>query len=136
MVKHPIYCYAHRETHELTPAELERLVQVLLAAERDAGIDPDDGREQDVFDCLRDYWLPMSHELEAYQEHVEQAVLCRRDLVGARPGDEDLCVCGELVRYVELTAAGGRATINRWEHADPLAYGECRDPKPNPERRP
>jgi hypothetical protein len=135
MVKHPIYCYTHKQAHELTVAELERLVYTLQAAEQTAGMDPADGRDIDTWDCLLT-WLGLSHDVEGYAEHLEQAVGLRRDKAGARPGDEDLCRCGELIQFVELAAAGHRTTIRRWEHIDPVAWELCRDAKPDPGRQP
>jgi hypothetical protein len=136
MVKHPIYCYACKQTHELTVAELERLLYTLQAAEQTAGMDPADGRDIDSWDCLRDTWLCLSHDVEGYAEHLEQAVGLRRDLAGARPGDEDLCACGELIQFVELAAAGPRTTIRRWEHIDPAAWELCRTAGPDDGRQP
>jgi hypothetical protein len=141
MVKHPLYCYACNDSHELTVGDRERLIYVLQAGELTAALQLDDAliREPDTYDCLLT-WLELSHDLEGYAEHVEQAVLCRRDKAGARPGDEDLCVCGERIRYVELVGAGAggapKPSILRWEHEDALSWGKCRYPKPDPGRQP
>lgn len=137
MVTHPTYCYACRESHEIAVVDRERLIYVLQAGELDTalrmGAIEGPVREPDTFDCLLT-WLELAGDSEGYAEHVEQAVACRRALAGVRPGDRDLCRCGELIHFVELPTHG-RSPIRRWEHTDATAWVKCRDAKPDEEVR-
>ena len=83
-----LYCWTHNAIHRYPPDEVERIVYALVGMLNTAEVDHFQGVDKPARDpaddlvCL-DQVLNLSDDVEGYHEHVEQGVLCRRDLVKA-----------------------------------------------------
>lgn len=75
-----LYCWAHNTVHEFTPDDVEQIVYALTAWAYDSEAGTDEHVDSKRMACPKTM-LHMASESEAYLEHVEQGVECRKALV-------------------------------------------------------
>ena len=76
-----LYCWPHNTVHDFTPDNVEQIVYALIAELEDAekSAPTQDPNAHPTMICPQQA-LFLAREPEAYLEHVEQGVECRRDL--------------------------------------------------------
>jgi hypothetical protein len=79
-----IYCIDHHTNHHLSDGDAEKLIQALLAAYYDEMERPDGdrvhaGESMGLYDACPLQELSWMQDAEAYAEHIESMIECRRD---------------------------------------------------------